>query len=228
MFVTPLHVSVAVAAPVLFVVAATVHSRVMFVGQTITGGTVSLKLIVCRHVEVLPQPSKAVQVRRMVPLPVQLVVPKASTKLMFVTPLHVSVAVAVPVLLVVAATVHSRVMFVGQTITGGTVSLKLIVCRHVEVLPQPSKAVQVRRMVPLPVQLVLPKASTKLMFVTPLQVSVAVAVPVLLVVAAMVHSKVMFVGQTITGGTVSLKLMVCRQVEMFPQPSNAVNMRRIV
>src|SRR5438067_5662213 len=83
------------------------------------------------------------------------------------------------VLLVVGATVHSRVMLVGQVITGGTVSLKLIVCTQLAALPQPSIAVQVRRIVPLRVQLVPPKESRKVMLVTPLQVSVAVATPVM-------------------------------------------------
>src|SRR5205814_2213492 len=111
----------------------------------------------------------AVQVRSMVPLPVQLVGSMASTKLIFVTPLHVSVAVAKPVLPVVGGTVHSRVMSIGQVITGGTVSWKRIVCRQLEPLPQPSSAVHVRRIVPLPVQLVVvSNESTKLIFVTPL------------------------------------------------------------
>ena len=64
-----------------------------------------MKLIVCTQLARLPQPSVAVQVRKILPLPVQLVVSKASTKLMFVTPLHVSVAVAAPVLLVAGGTV---------------------------------------------------------------------------------------------------------------------------
>src|SRR5437868_5942859 len=115
----------------------------------------------------LPHPSVAVQVRRMVPLPVQLVVSNASTKLMLVTPLHESVAVAKPVLLVVGGTVHSSVMLAGQVILGGVVSWKRIVCVQLARLPHPSVAVQVRRMVPLPVQLVVSKASTKLMLVTP-------------------------------------------------------------
>src|SRR5260221_13178223 len=85
-------------------------------------------------------------------LPVQLVAPSRSTKLMLVTPLQVSVAVAVPVLLVVDNTVHSIVMFAGQTITGGTVSLKLIVWTQLAVFPQPSAAVQVRVMFVLPVR----------------------------------------------------------------------------
>src|SRR5258707_14841433 len=82
---------------------------------------------------------------------------------MFVIPLQVSVALAVPVLLVVGNSVHSIVMFAGQTITGGTVSLKLIVWTQLAVFPQPSAAVQVRVMFVLPVQLVAPSTSTKLM-----------------------------------------------------------------
>src|SRR6185369_8178941 len=145
MFVMALHVSVAVALPVMSVVGATVHSRVMSAGQWITGGTVSLKLIVCTQPLLLPHESIADQMRKIIPLPVQLVVAKASTKLMFVMALHVSVAEAMPVMFVIGATVHSRVMSAGQTMTGGTVSLKLIVCTQRLLLPQPSHAVQVRR-----------------------------------------------------------------------------------
>src|SRR6266700_1393287 len=127
MLVTALHVSVAVAMPVRFVVGARVHSMVMSAGQTITGGTVSLKLMVCTQPLLLPQASRADQVRRMAALPVQLVVANTSAKLMFVMTLQVSVAVATPVRFVVGASVHSMVIFGGQTITGGTVSLKLMV-----------------------------------------------------------------------------------------------------
>src|SRR5882724_3324471 len=127
MFVMTLQVSVAVATPVRFVAGATVHSRVMSAGQTITGGTVSWKLIVCTQPLLLPQASRADQVRRIAPLPVQFVLENLSTKLMFVTALHVSVAVAIPVRFVVGACVHSKVMSGGQAITGGTVSLKLMV-----------------------------------------------------------------------------------------------------
>src|SRR5438067_12842706 len=129
------------------------------------------------------------------PLPVQLVLPNASTKLILAIPLHVSLAVAMPVLLVVGGTVHSKVMFVGQTMLGRVVSLKLIVCVQLALLPQRSVAVQVRRIVPLPVQLVLPKASMKLIVAITVHVSLAVATPVLLVVGSVVHSSVMFVGQ---------------------------------
>src|SRR5438552_12303910 len=131
----------------------------MSAGQVMTGGAVSLKLMVCRQVALLPQPSVAVQVRRIMPLPVQLVVSNASTKRMLAIPLQVSVAVARPALSVVGAMVHSSVRSAGQVMSGGAVSLKLTVCRHVALLPQPSVAVQVRRIMPLPVQLVLPNAS---------------------------------------------------------------------
>src|SRR5439155_27122146 len=188
---------------------------------------VSLKVIVCRQVALLPQPSMAVQVRRTMPLPVQLVLPKASTKLMLAIPLHVSVALAIPVLLVVGRTVHSRVRSAGQVMSGSVVSLKLMVCRQAALLPQPSVAVQVRRMVPLPVQLMMSNASTKLILLTPLHVSVADAVPVLAVVGKTVHSKVMSAGQVMSGCAVSWKRMVCRHVALLPQPSVAVQVRRI-
>src|SRR5882724_6677753 len=123
MLVTPPQVSVAVATPVLSVVGATVHSSVMLVGQMMIGGTVSLKLIVCRQLALLPQPSVAVQVRRILALPVQLVRSKASRKVMLAMPLHASVAVADPVLLVVGSTVHSSTRSAGQVRTGGVVSL---------------------------------------------------------------------------------------------------------
>src|SRR6266478_6304953 len=141
-----------------------------------TGGTVSLKLIVCTQPLLLPHASRADQVRRIIALPVQLVVAKASAKLMFVMALHVSVAVATPVRFVVGVSVHSIVMSAGQTTTGGTVSWKLIVCTQPLLLPQESRADQVRRIIPLPVQFVLENLSTKLMFVTALHVSVAVAI----------------------------------------------------
>src|SRR6478672_9469698 len=107
------------------------------------------------HPLLLPQASRADQVRRTAAFPVQLVVANASAKLMLVMALHVSVAVATPVRLVVGARVHSMVMSAGQTITGGTVSLKLIVCTQPLLLPQASWADHVRRIIPLPVQLVL-------------------------------------------------------------------------
>src|SRR5207247_1056486 len=101
------------------------------------------------------QASCADQVRKIIPLLVQLVLENLSTKLMFVTALHVSVAVATPVMSVVGEIVHSSVMSEGQSMTGGTVSLKLIVCTQPLLLPQASCADHVRRIIALPVQLVM-------------------------------------------------------------------------
>src|SRR5437764_2680977 len=100
----------------------------MLVGQQLSVESFPTRRSSDLQLAALPQPSIAVQVRRIVPLRVQLVPPKASRKVILVTPLQVSVAVATPVLLVVAGTVHSRVLLVGKVIIGGTLSLKLIVC----------------------------------------------------------------------------------------------------
>src|SRR5258707_2461701 len=115
MLAMAVRVSRAVAPAVRLVVGARVHSRLMCGGQTMTGGTVSLKVIVCTQPLLLPQASRADHVRKIIPLPVQLVLANLSTKLMFVTALHVSIAIATPVRFVAGATVHSKVMSAGQT-----------------------------------------------------------------------------------------------------------------
>src|SRR5207248_8395694 len=95
--------------------------------QRMLGAIVSCGVIVWTQLARLPQPSVAVHVRRMALLPVQLVAPGLSTKLTLATPLQLSVAVATPVLSVVVGRLHSRVILAGQVITGGFMSLKLIV-----------------------------------------------------------------------------------------------------
>src|SRR5206468_496423 len=114
--------------PVLLVVAATLHSRVMLAGQVIIGATVPLKSIICVQVLLFPQLSSAVHARVIDRLPVQFAGSSVSTKVIDLTPLHSSVALAVPVLFVVAATVHSSVISAGHVIIGATVSLKSINC----------------------------------------------------------------------------------------------------
>ena len=61
-------------------------------------------------------------------------------------PLQSSMAVATPVLAGVVFPVQSLVAFGGQVTTGPWVSVTVIVCTHVPVLPQLSVAVQVLRM----------------------------------------------------------------------------------
>jgi hypothetical protein len=61
-----------------------------------------------------------------------------------------------------------------------------------------------------------------------LQLSEAVAVPVLAGKVLAVHSIVIFGGHEITGGTLSSMKIVCAQVLAFPQSSVAVQVRVIV
>jgi len=59
------QLSVAVATPVAFVEVESVHAIVLFVGQVMTGGVVSVTVMVWLAVLVLPHASLAVQVRVM-------------------------------------------------------------------------------------------------------------------------------------------------------------------
>src|SRR5690348_8783058 len=95
---------------------------------------------------------------------------------------HPSVAVATPVKLVpVLVDGHSRTTFVGQVIMGGVVSRTVMVWTQLDRFPHWSVAVQVREMI-LALAQVLVTESLKLMAADP-QPSVAVATPVMLVVA---------------------------------------------
>lgn len=66
------------------------------------------------------------------------------------------------------------------------------------------------------------------MLATPLQLSVAVAEPVLLGLVEAVQSIVTLVGQMIVGPWVSRTVMVCVQVAMLPLLSVAFHVRVIV
>ena len=63
---------------------------------------------------------------------------------------------------------------------------------------------------------------------TKLQVSVAVATPVALVLVLAGHSRTRFGGQVIRGGVVSLTVMVCTQVARLPHASIAVQVREMM
>src|ERR1051326_4113820 len=174
------------------------------------GGVVSRTEMLCKQLAVFPQPSVAVQVRVITLLEAQILL-TASLKLT-VTALQESWAVAVPVAVGAVFAPHGNSRSEGHVMVGFTVSRKLMLCTQLLLLPQRSVAVQVRRTVRFPVQFVAPRLSAKVIVANPLHGSVAVATPVILVVVGAVHSRVMSAGQVITGGTLSLKLMVCRQV----------------
>src|SRR5687768_3680307 len=142
--------------------------------------------------------------------------------------LQSSVAVAVPVLLGSVEAEQSIVVSAGQLITGGVVSVTLMVCTQLEELPQASVAVQVRVMVWLPGQLPGTVLSVKVTTGAGSQLSVAVALPVLLGSVEAEQSIVVSAGQLITGAVVSTTLMVCTQLESLPQLSVAVQVRVMV
>src|SRR6266567_3402364 len=129
------------------------QSRKRSGGQVIVGGVVSLTVIVCTQLALLPQSSVAVQVRATIVLPPQVLL--TLSLWLTVTALHPSRAVATPVTIVVGRAGHSRVMFVGQVIVGGVVSRIVIVWTQSVLLPQASIAVQVREMTLLPPQVLL-------------------------------------------------------------------------
>ena len=120
---------------------------------------------------------------------------------------QLSVAVAVPVPAGNVLSVHWIVTFPGQVMVGTPESITSIVWRHVLVLPHPSVADQVRLMVCNKGQ--TPGTTTSLKVITGLriQLSVAVADPVLAGKVLSVHSIVASPGHTITGGVVSSTLI---------------------
>src|SRR4051812_23616280 len=118
-----------------------------------------------------------------------------------VTALQPSVAVALPVTLVVVTAGYSSVTLVGQVMTGGVRSRTVMVCTRLVALPQLSVAVQVRAMILVPPQ----RFVTESLHVTVarLQPSVAVATPVALVVVTAGQSSTRSPGMLSEGGVES-------------------------
>src|SRR5947207_536511 len=115
------------------------------------------------------------------------------------TELHVSVAVATPVALVFVLAGHCKVRFGGQAILGAVVSRTVIVCVQLVLLPQRSVAVQVRKMILAPPQVLL--VESPYVRVTWLQIPWAVATPVAFVRVSAGHSKLTSAGQLSVGPT---------------------------
>jgi hypothetical protein len=96
----------------------------------------------------------------------------------------------------------------------------------VEKFPQASVARHVREMTRALPQVVA--LESEKVTVTALQISVAVATPVLFVEMFAGQSSVRLAGQVITGGVVSRTVIVCVQLAALPQASNAVQRRLMV
>src|SRR5215472_5010969 len=117
------------------------------------------------------------------------------------TALHVSCAVASPVLLAFVLAGHSSVTFGGSVSVGGVISRTVIVCTALVLLPHVSVAVQVRAITRVPPQLLVTE-SAKLTITLP-QSSTAVAAPVTLVEVLAGQSSTLSAGMVRIGATVS-------------------------
>ncbi len=117
---------------------------------------------------------------------------------------QLSVAEAAPVFAGKLEASQLIVMLAGQVITGAVTSWMVIVCVQLLALPQPSVAVHVLVIIELPPQLPGVVTSEELIMIAPVQLSVAVAVPVLVGKEEASQLIVMLAGQVITGGTRSV------------------------
>src|SRR5258705_2545398 len=192
---------------------------VLFVAQVRTGGVVSTIVIVCLQVFVLPQQSRASQIRIMNCGQVPLVnVPNIETPCRQ----QLSVAVGVPNS---QEEPHSKVRSGGQNVnTGGVVSTTVIFWLQVLVLPQQSEATQtrVRTNGQLGLFVKVPK------IVTPARQQLSVAIGVSKEQFEP-HSTVRFVGHNVNNrGVVSTIVIGWLQVLVLPQQSSATQTRVII
>src|SRR2546430_15181316 len=123
--------------------------------------------------------------------------------------LHASVAVAMPLALVLVSAGHSKVRSGGQVTTGLVISRTVMVCTQLALLPQASVAVQVRAMTLVAPQLFVTASEERM--VTALQVSCAVATPAALVLVSAGQSS------TRSGGQVIVGLVISRTVIFWTQ-----------
>jgi hypothetical protein len=197
------QLSVAVATPVLAGKVLAVHSIVTLAGQVMTGGVLSSMDIDCVQVLVLPQSSKATQVRVIVPSCGHAPATVASLKVKEIDKSQLSVAVGVPVLAGKVLAEHWIVILTGHVICGPELSVTMIIWRQVLLFPQPSDATQVRLIVNKVGHTPPTVTSLKVMIGVKVQLSVAVAVPVFTGNELFSHWIVTLAGQVITGGTLS-------------------------
>src|SRR5438093_13151046 len=144
---------------------------------------------------------------------------------MVVTPLQASMALALPVAAGSVEAVQTTLTLAGQVITGPTVSVTVMVWSQVDALPQLSLAVRVGELRELPEQ--LPGAVTSLWVIlaTPLQASMALALPVSAGSVEAVQTTLTLAGPVTTGPTVSVTVMVWSQVDYSPHFRSAVQVR---
>jgi hypothetical protein len=181
--------------------------------------------MVCTLETTCPQASAAVQVRRIVPDPLQ---PDGRTSSSYVTTAseHASVAVARPVAAGSVDWPHSTTMSAGKLRCGAKLSRMTRVWTAVALLPQESVATHVRAIVPVPQP--VRAAWSEYETVGDEHASVAVAWPVAAGRTECPHSIAASPGARSTGAVVSATVIVCRADVLLPQASVAVQVRVIV
>ncbi len=223
------QISVAVAVPVPGGSVPEAHMTVRLGGQVIVGGVLSSTEIFCTQVLELLQSSVAFQVRLMVFSWGQVPPIVMSVKVMVGVGSHISVAVADPVVVGAVLVVQPMVTLIGHVITGGTLSVRVIICVQQAELPLSSVAFQVRLILyPNPQSLDATVTSVCVMVGVASQKSVAVAVPVLAGSVLPVQETVTFPGQDMIGGVLSFTITLYWQMRVLPQGSVAFMVMRVV
>src|SRR6266446_10455884 len=190
---------------------------VRLVGQVMFGGLVSLTVIVCVQVALLPHWSVARYVRLTTNCPGQLLeLIESPCQLTVTAPPQLSLVVTLFVSGAGTWLAQLTVRLVGQVMFGGLVSLTVMVCMQVALLPHWSVARYVRLMTNCPAQLLE-------LIESPCQVTVTGPPQASLVVTLLVFGgtcvaqlAVRLVGQVMLGGLVSLIVMVWIQEALLP------------
>ena len=204
-----LQLSVAVAIPAFDGSNTSSQLNVMSDGQPMIGAVSSTMAISCSQVLTLPHSSVAVQVLLKTPLcPPQPAITAAllSVKSNSIVPsaLQLSVAVGIPVNEGSKDSSQLISMLAAQVISGFVISTTWMICSQISTLPHSSSAVHVLMIVPwcpphsVSTALLLSEKVIVILF-APLQLSVAVACPVLL--GSITSSQLIVIsdGQVITG-----------------------------
>src|SRR6187551_2155817 len=192
--------------------------------QVIVGGVISWTTIVPLQVAVLPQSSVAVQVRVVLYVPVHEPGVDASTNVIVTVASQASVAVGG--VKTGKAGQSTGEVCATQVIVGAVISWTTIVPLQVAVLPQSSVAVQVRVVLYVPVHEPGVDASTKVIVTVASQASVAVGD--VKTGSAGQLTGVVCATQVIVGGVISWTTIVLLHVAVFPQSSDAVQVRVVL
>src|SRR4029079_587700 len=194
------------------------HSMVAATGMEVnTGAVLSVTVIVCDAVAVLPHASVAINVLVRVYSLAQVPGALASVEVIDTVP-HASLAVGVPN---DGVSGHSMVAATGTEVnTGAVLSVTVIVCDAVAVLPHASVAINVLVRVYSLAQVPGALASVEVIDTVP-HASLAVGVPN---VGVSGHSMVAAAGTEVnTGAVLSVTVIVCDAVAVLPHASGAIN-----